>query len=376
MTGTPTTWRDIALGDVCQFKYGKSLPEACRADGDVLVFGSNGAVGFHNKAITQGPTIVVGRKGSFGEIAFSPASCWPIDTTYYIDRTATTADLRWLAYRLSALGLTRLNRAAAVPGLNREDAYRQRMLLPPLPEQRRIAEVLDRADELRARRRASLAQLDTLAQSIFLDMFGDPIENPKRFPQRRMIELVDPARPITYGILKPGPDQPNGVRYVRVVDMTDGGIQLSGIKTTTEAISNSYRRSLLMPGDLLMSIRGHVGRLAVVPAELEGANITQDTARLAVLGAEPLFVRDCLRAGGVQRWIARRTKGAAVQGINLGDVKLMPIMVPGRGLQREYVRRVSSLEGLRSSYRRSLPSLDSLFASVQARAFAGGLWRS
>src|SRR5690606_9538637 len=134
-------------------------------------------------AITSGPTIIIGRKGSFGEVNYSPVACWPIDTTYYVDATATDADLRWLTYRLSALGLNRLNRAAAVPGLNREDAYRQRLLLPPLPEQRRIAEILDKADALRAKRRAALKKLDELAQSIFLDMFGDPATNPKGWPE-------------------------------------------------------------------------------------------------------------------------------------------------------------------------------------------------
>src|SRR5690606_37965542 len=142
-------------------------------------------------AITSGPTIIIGRKGSFGEVNYSPVACWPIDTTYFVDETATDADLRWLTYRLSVLGLNRLNRAAAVPGLNREDAYRQRLLLPPLPEQRRIAEILDKADALRAKRRAALAQLDTLTQSIFLDMFGDPATNPKGYVTRSLTTVCN-----------------------------------------------------------------------------------------------------------------------------------------------------------------------------------------
>src|SRR5215510_6171634 len=117
MSAHSISWPEVALGEVYAFKYGKSLPESTRAEGHIAVYGSNGVVGQHNKAITHGMTIVVGRKGSFGEVHLSHASCWPIDTTYYVDRTATNADLRWLAYRLMALGLTKLNKAAAVPGL-------------------------------------------------------------------------------------------------------------------------------------------------------------------------------------------------------------------------------------------------------------------
>ena len=245
--------------------------------------------------------------------------------------------------------------------------------LPPLAEQKRIAAILDNADALRAKRRAAFAQLDALTQSIFLDMFGDPIKNSKRFPVRPMIELIDPARPISYGILMPGPDQVDGVKYVRVTDMRDGGIELSGIRKTTEAISNTYRRSLLKAGDLLMSIRGHVGRFAVVPAELDGANITQDSARLAIVDADPVFVRECLRAPGFQHWMAKHTKGVAVQGINLGDVKLMPIIMPTIDMQRAFARAANAAAAVRRAHRESLAKLDDLFASLQHRAFRGEL---
>ena len=171
----------------------------------------------------------------------------------------------------------------------------------------------------------------------------------------------------------PGPDQAAGVKYVRVVDMQDGGIELSGVRRTTPAISEAFRRSLLKTGDLLMSIRGHVGRFAVVPCELEGANITQDTARLAIVNASPVYVRECLRAPGLQRWMARHTKGMAVRGINLGDVKVMPVMLPPRLLQNRFAETVDALEKLRPRARAALVEHDVLFAALEHRAFRGEL---
>jgi type I restriction enzyme, S subunit len=98
----------------------------------------------------------------------------------------------------------------------------------------------------------------------------------------------------------PGLDQSNGVKFVRLMDMPNEGIELSGIRKTTKAISNASRRSLLKPGDLLMPFRGHVGGVAIVPPELDAANKTQDTARLVVVGASPIFGRECLRSTGIQ----------------------------------------------------------------------------
>lgn len=262
---------------------------------------------------------------------------------------------------------------ASYPAVSDRIVCDSKIPLPPLPEQRRIAEILDKADALRAKRRAALAQLDTLTQSIFIDMFGDPIANPRRFPVRPMIELVDSTRPISYGILMPGPDQSEGVQYVRVVDMRDGGIELSGVRRTTEAISNAFRRSLLKTGDLLMSIRGHVGRFALVPPELNGANITQDTARLAITGADTVFVRECLRTQGFQRWMRRYTKGVAVRGINLGDVKLMPVITPDLSEQRRFARLARAVDELKDAARAALVKLDALCASLQHRAFHGEL---
>ena len=373
MTLRRSGWTQVALGDICEFRYGKSLTSGARRGMDFPVYGSNGVVGGNHAPLTKGEAIIIGRKGSFGEVHYSPTACWPIDTTYFVDESATACNLRWLSYRLAGLGLKGLNKSAAVPGLNREDAYRQRLLLPPMPDQRRIAEVLDRADALRAKRRAALALLDDLTQSIFLDMFGDPQENLAGFDLRPLSEWLLPDRPMTYGILMPGPDTPGGVPYVRVVDMREGGVAVAGVKRTTPEMSQQYKRSLLSSGDLLMSIRGHVGRLALIPDELEGANITQDSARLSISAKSRHYALEALRTPAMQRWMAKRIKGVAVRGINLGDLKKLPLPVPPLELQTEFAQRCEAQTRARRAQASSVSLVDGLFASLQQRAFAGEL---
>lgn len=167
------------LGEICEFKYGSALPERARQAGKVLVFGSNGQVGFHSESLTDGPTVIVGRKGSVGKVAYCDESCWPIDTTYFVDGTCTEHDLRWLYYALESLDLGSLNKATGVPGLNREDAYRKTIFLPPLDEQRRIAAILEQADSVRQRQkkaptgrlvRTNLSRLD-FSKIHFLPIF-------------------------------------------------------------------------------------------------------------------------------------------------------------------------------------------------------------
>jgi type I restriction enzyme S subunit len=181
------------------------------------------------------------------------------------------------APRIAALG-----NGATFKEVSKEVVSRVEIDLPPLDEQRRIAAILDKADAIRRKRQQTLSMADDFLRSAFLEMFGDPVLNPYCWPTAPLQSLIDPDRPITYGILMPGPDLPDGVPYIRVVDMNDGAIKLDQVRKTTTAISAEYRRSKLKPDDVLISIRGHVGRLAIVPECLDGANITQDTARLAV----------------------------------------------------------------------------------------------
>ncbi len=392
-------WLEVKLGQVAEFingDRGKNYP----SEGDFVDQGipfinaghlTNGKVVFSNmnyisesrfRLLGSGKTrmndILYCLRGSLGKTAIvRQRDDAAIASSLVIIRPSSDCSVEYLYHFLTSPAakseLHKFDNGSSQPNLSANSVKNYVLPLPPLAEQRRIAEVLDRTEALRAKRRAALAQLDTLTQSIFLDLFGDPVQNPRGFPVKPMIDLVDPERPISYGILMPGPDQEKGVKYVRVVDMKDGGIDLSGIRKTTEKISNEFRRSLLKPADLLMSIRGHVGRFAVVPPELDRANITQDTARLAIRGASSIFVRECLRTLGFQRWMAKHTKGVAVRGINLGDVKRMPMILPPREDQEDFSRHAIAIEKLRNTHRASLTELDALFAVLQQRAFRGEL---
>lgn len=135
-------WELKKLGEVLSFEYGDNLPSNDREDGSIPVYGSNGKVGTHSKPAIDQPGIVLGRKGSIGQIEFSNGPFWPIDTTYYVTQEETDENLRFIRYLLQNIQLERLNAASAIPGLNRNDAYGLRVLRPPLEEQRKIASVL------------------------------------------------------------------------------------------------------------------------------------------------------------------------------------------------------------------------------------------
>jgi type I restriction enzyme S subunit len=189
---------------------------------------------------------------------------------------------------------------------------------------------------------------------------------------------VRPDRPITYGILKPGPDTPAGIPYVRVADFPNDTLNLAVIRRTTAEIERVFSRARLRPGDVLLSIRGTVGRVCTVPAELQDANITQDTARLSIQPAlNPDFVMWWLRSPPTQQRMQRAPKGVAVRGINIGDVRALQLPVPPIAEQDEIVRRIETLfhlaDRIEAKCSAAQRNIERLSSSLLAKAFRGEL---
>lgn len=154
--------------------------------------------------------------------------------------------------------------------------------------------------------------------------------------------LVDRGSPICYGILKPGEDCPTGIPVIKVKNIQGGGVSQDKLLRTTPEIHEKYRRSEVKEGDLLLTIRGTIGRVAIVPKSLDGANITQDTVRIRVSSEDdPLYVFYALQCPQVQRKIELNTVGQAVKGINVAEVRKLEVFHPSGAEQKNIVQILS-----------------------------------
>lgn len=126
------------LGEILTLEYGKGLTEEERTGEGYPVVGSNGIVGYHDEYLIESPCIVVGRKGSAGEVTYIEQNCYPIDTTFYVKPKSNEYELKFLYYILKVLQLQRLSLFKGVPGLNRYDAYQAAIPLVPRKVQEKI----------------------------------------------------------------------------------------------------------------------------------------------------------------------------------------------------------------------------------------------
>ena len=420
----PEGWAARTIGAVVEFRYGKGLPESARKAGPVPVYGSNGVVGSHTEAVTSGPSIIIGRKGSVGVVHYCEQAAWPIDTTYFVSAFGPF-DARFLAHQLRFLQLGQHESSTAIPGLSREDAYAQSLCVPPFAEQRRIVakvealleqvrhakDRLDRVPLILKRFRQSVlaaacsgqlteawrvANPDRLApvrpvanrvartrrQGANISKDGELLidempDLPDSWAYWRADEVVDSDTVVTYGIVLPGPEHPGGVPYVRQQDIVDGGILVNELRHTTSAIAAKHARSTLRAGDVLLCIIRNL-RVAMVPKGLDGANITQGMVRLRpgqhVRGD---FLAAYLACPAAQGWMKARYFGMDMPRINVEDARAIPIALPPMDEQAEIMRRVDALflleEKVRGRLAASINRAGALPQAILSKAFAGEL---
>jgi type I restriction enzyme S subunit len=268
---------------------------------------------------------------------------------------------------------------ASYPAVSDRIVQASEIPLPPIVEQRRIAAILDKADELRAKRKEALALLDSSVQSIFMGMFGDVVG------KGWSMESIASVAHSRNGAIRTGPF---GSQLLHS-EFVDDGVAVLGIDN---AVSNKFRwgerryiseskyqqlkRYRVYPGDVLITIMGTCGRCAVVPDSIPVAIntkhlccITLDQSRCLPSFLHAYFLMHPI----ARRYLEQSAKGAIMDGLNMGIIKDMPIPVPPIEMQREFEVRMTAIKKIKEAHVASLTGLDQLFASTQHRAFSGAL---
>jgi type I restriction enzyme S subunit len=215
--------------------------------------------------------------------------------------------------------------------------------LPPLVEQRKIAAILSSVDDAIEATQALIEQLQVVKKAMMAELLTRGLpgrhlhikrteigEVPQEWEVSPVGELVHPDTTITYGIVQAGPHVTSGIPYIRTGDVKPSGIvDIERLGRTSPEIAARFERSRVRAGDLVVCIRASVGAVALVPPTLDGANLTQGTARISpgprVAGP---FLLWALRSQGVQAWIDLQCKGSTFREITLGRLRQLPIPVP------------------------------------------------
>lgn len=282
-------------------------------------------------------------------------------------------DSAFLAHALRRFSPTVLIKDPAYPSIRLGDIESMRIRAPKSPGDReRIAEILDKADALRAKRRAALAQLDALAESLFLDSFGDGGSERARC---KRASLADVTLRIADGVHKTPRYVDQGVPFVTVKNIVSGRLDLTDTKfITPEDHANFTRRTRPDRGDLLVSKDGTIG----VPCPVETDAAFSIFVSVALVKPNPSLIDTAFlvaqfRSEMIQGQIRAGTKGIAIRHLHLEDFAKLHVVVPPLEVQRVFRDKVEAMGRLKARLSESLTDADALFGSLQHRAFRGEL---
>jgi type I restriction enzyme S subunit len=244
--------------------------------------------------------------------------------------------------------------------------------LPPLAEQRRLTDILDRAQTLRANRWQALAALDTLEQSLFLDCFGDPTSNPREWSMSTVGEC---AIQVTDGEHLTPLRAADGVKLLSARNVRDGYIDFANVDFIGEQeYARIRKRCDPTRGDVLISCSGTIGRVASVETD-EPFSLVRSVALVRPKQAvvRTRYLEFMLRTPMVQRQMMRAANASSQANLFQKQIRSLVILVPPMTAQDRFVERIAAAADLRAKLRLWLAESDALAASLQGRAFRGEL---
>lgn len=320
--------------------------------------------------------------GSLGKIGFAGR---PVVTNQQINAVVFNpakvhARYGFFACRMLKPQLELMAPATTVPIVNKSRFSELRIPVPPLEDQRRIAAILDQAETLRTQRRQALAHLDTLTQSLFLDMFGDPVANDRGWPMAAVSDFVAGFESGKSLVADDEDDSTSVFRVLKVSAVTS----LEYKPEQSKAVPSDYvppKSHIVRAGDLLFSRANTtelIGATAFVAATPDNLLLPDKLWRFVwhqPTRTAPLYVRHLFQQPKFRQEIGQRASGTSGSMKNISHEKVLSIRVgnPPLPLQQTFATRIAAIEALKATHRTALAQLDALFASLQQRAFAGDL---
>lgn len=343
--------------EICTLQYGEALPKEKRIEGPYPVVGSNGITGYHDEYLVEGPAIIVGRKGSAGEVTLIEQNCYPIDTTYYVKQTnPKESDIIFLYWVLKSLNLPDLRGGAGIPGLNRSDVYNAHQIpLPPLEVQKEIVAEIEGYQKVISGARA------------VLDNYRPHVPIHPNWPMVELNEVCD-VRDGTHDSPKYVLD---GFPLITSKNLKNGFIDFTDVNLISRGDLDAInKRSKVDAGDILMPMIGTIGNPVIVDASREYA-----VKNVAVIKfrkdskIDNRFLKGILASAVMQSRFDREASGSTQKFIPLGFIRSLPIPLPPFDTQQAIVAEIEAEQALVAANRELITRFERKIQATLARVW-------
>lgn len=357
----PTQWKTISTKDLSKSGY--------------PLYGANGKIGFYPDYNHENPTLLITCRGATcGSLTISePKSYINGNAMALDDLDEDKVNIKYLFYFLQDRGFSDVISGSAQPQITRQGLQTIQVPLSLLENQKRIVRELDAADALRQKRKQAIALLDDYLKAVFLEMFGDPMTNPKRWELKKLSDVADICSGVTKG-RKLDKTTTVSVPYMRVANVQDENIDLREVKEI-DVLPSDIEKYKLVSGDLLLTEGGDpdkLGRGGIWKGQIKNC-IHQNhifRVRLNRVGAIPEFISAQIGSSYGKRYFlksAKQTTGIAT--INITQLKCFPVLLPPVELQLKYSKVVGGTGLLKQIMLNQSQELDTQFQALMQSVF-------
>jgi type I restriction enzyme S subunit len=375
-------WPTKQLVEICNPKQWPTISAAELTTDGYPVYGANGQIGFYHSYNHEEPTILITCRGATcGTLNISPPRAYVTGNAMALDNpNPYIINFKFLYYALLNRGVDDTITGAAQPQITRSNLSRVSLPVPPLAEQKRIATLLDKADEMRQLRTEADGRMAAVFPALFHKTFGD-ISSPQHESVLTTIgDLEERGSIIDLQDGNHGESHPKaaeytagGVPFIFANHISKNELDLSNCPYLTKERALKLRVGFARPNDVLLSHKGSIGFTAIVPQDLELAVLSPQVTyyRFSPERIDPLYAWGYFQTAAFQWALERVSRQATRAYVGITRQKGLPFLVPPLPTQRKFADRLKEIRNLKDDQTGSRRRLDDLFQSMLHRAFNG-----
>lgn len=370
----------VDLIEICIPKQWKTIPMSKLTKSGYPVYGANGKIGYYSEYNHELPTLLITCRGATcGTLNMSKPKSYINGNAMALDNLSSDVNRKYLFYYLSKRGLEDTISGSAQPQITKIGLHRVKIPLPPLPEQKRIADILDKADRLRRTNQELLDAYNELQKSVFLDMFGDPVTNPKGWELTKFNEIIENL----LGGISIGGEQ-------RKIKKDEYGVLKVSAVTSGQFSNKEYKAvnsnevpekiTTLKRGDLLFSranTRELVGAVAIVDRDYRNLFLPDKIWRIDVKNSyvSQYYLYNLFTNKRFRPEISKLATGTSGSMLNISKEKLRNLILPlpPLPLQNQFAQIIENIESQKALVKKSRKESEDLFHALEQKAFSGQL---
>jgi len=362
----------VKLEDVCE-RGSSNLRQSDveGKSGDYPIYGAAGWIGNVDFFHQEKPYVAVVKDGAgIGRTTLLPARSSVIGTMQYLLPKENVLP-EYLCYVVRHMHLEKYFSGATIPHIYYRDYKNEEFNLDSLSRQAEIIDILSRVERVINGRQKELTFLDDLIKARFVELFGDPVDNPKGWRMKKLQELVSDDCTISYGIVQTGDDREEGIPVFRPVDIVNHVPIRSELKKTTEEISNKYKRTILKGREMLITVRANIADTCIVGEEFVGCNVGRGIVPIRTKEDEMIleFLKYQIDSKHLNDNIKALAKGITLIQLNMEDLREISLIVPPIEQQKAYVEFAKQVDKSKVAVQKALDEAQLLFDSLMQQYF-------